>query len=300
MFVLWPLLAPTPAQADVQTRASETGVLLFWPRPCVRLNLLLGSRPEGMSEELFRSAANEAAAVWSSSRISCTKMFVSVSGSFSSSRYVENDRVNAIQFRTDFWGRNAKAIDDRVDYPRNALAITSVFANRTTGVIVDTDVEINNKGPQWGDVVANPQLLRSNNAHDLQNTLTHEFGHVVGLDHTCDGGGQSNLVDHRGQAVQSCPGPLEVQETTMAAIVEPGDVHRRTLAADDELAMCQMYPADGQPACSADGGGNSDGDSDGGCMMAASSGKQRPGAVPVIAALTGLALWWARRRRRNP
>lgn len=245
-----------PAAAYVRTLASGSGLPLTWRQPCVGLEVLVGSTPASVSSDLFRQATNEAAAAWSSSRVACTKMSVTVVASPASKGFVEADRVNKVQFLTgSFWGRTARDEVDRLPYPSNALAITSVFADRNTGQIVDTDIEINGTGPSWADLVANPDLRRSSNTHDLQNTLTHELGHVVGLDHTCDGGGQVNLTDHRGNTVPPCPGPPEVQETTMAAIVAPGDTERRSLAADDREAVCAVYPDDGKSACGSDDSG---------------------------------------------
>ena len=281
-----------PAHAYVRTRASESAVLLAWRKPCINLQFLLGSRPEGVSEELFRTAVGESAAQWSSSRLACTKMFLSVSASPSAKTFVDADRVNTVQFRSDFWGRNASKPADVVPYPFNALAITSVFADRKTGAIVDTDVEINATGPMWGDVVANPELRKSSNSHDLQNTLTHEFGHVIGLDHTCDGGGQSNLKDNAGRDVPRCPGNIDTQETTMAAIVTPGDTVRRTLAPDDQKGICEIYPADGKLACS-DGGG----DGGGGCLMAKGSRSRNGFAMTALSTLAAALLVWKSRRR---
>lgn len=278
------------ARAYVRTRASETNVELAWKRSCVNLRVLLGGRPSNVSEELFRTAVNEAAAQWSSSKLACTKMFLSTSASTSTTSFVEADTVNTVQFRSDFWGRNARKEVERLPYPQNALAITSVFANRKSGEIVDTDVEINALFAMWGDVVANPNLLRSSNTHDLQNTLTHEFGHVIGLDHTCDGGGQSNLTDNQGKTVPACPGSLDIQETTMAAIVMPGDTQRRTLAKDDQDGVCEIYPADGKLACSK-------GEDAGGCRWVPGRRSGKPAALLMMFAAVALA--WRRRKPKR-
>ena len=282
--------APGMANAYVRTRATETKVELAWKRSCINLRFLLGGRPANVSEELFRTAVNEAAAQWSSSKLACTKMFLSTSASTSTKSFVEGEKVNTVQFRSDFWGRNARLEEERLPYPQNALAITSVFANRKTGEIVDTDVEINAMFAMWGDVVANPNLLRSPNTHDLQNTLTHEFGHVVGLDHTCDGGGQSNVTDNQGKTVPTCPGSLDIQETTMAAIVMPGDTLRRSLAKDDQDGVCEIYPADGKLACSGD-------TSEGGCSWVPSPRSSTPAAL--LAGLAAAAMVWLRRKRKQ-
>jgi hypothetical protein len=281
------------AAAYVRTRASESNMELAWKCPNLKLHFLPSSAPDSVSAEYFRKAAGEAAAQWSASNLACTKMSIEVVASSQSTVFVEGDRVNYVQFRRGEgeWGRNARLAKDKVPYPANALAITSVFAERKTGVIVDTDVEINGLFAMWGDVVANPMLLKSTNTHDLQNTLTHEFGHVIGLDHTCDGGGQSNLVDNEMKRVPACPGSSAIQETTMAAIVMPGDTLRRTLAPDDQKGVCEIYPADGVPTmCTNESGG----DGGGGCNLGS---RPSHSAWGVVAALAGLAFTWRRKRR---
>jgi len=35
-----------------------------------------------------------------------------------------------------------------------------------------------------GDFVTHPELFQTN-TQDFQGAITHEFGHVIGLDHTC-------------------------------------------------------------------------------------------------------------------
>jgi len=277
------------ANAYVRTRASESTIKLAWKCPNIKLHFFPASAPENVSAEYFRKAADEAAAQWSVSKLACTKMSIEVVASSGSTALVEGDRVNNVQFRSGTWGRNARLDKDKVPYPSNALAITSVFAERTTGVIVDTDVELNAVSAMWGDVVANPMLLKSTNTHDLQNTLTHEFGHVIGLDHTCDGGGQSNLFDNEEKMVPPCPGSSEIQEATMAAIVMPGDTLRRTLAADDKKGVCEIYPADGVPTmCSNERGGGG-----GGCSVTSRRSKS---GWSAMAALAGLAFVWRRKR----
>jgi hypothetical protein len=291
VFSTWIAFDCGTSQAYVRTRSSMSNLPLAWKSPCVKLRFLLGSRPPGLTEETFRTAVGEAAAQWSSGQLACTKMVIELAASSDSKAFVDGDRVNNVQFRTDFWGRNAKDVKDRVPYPANALAITSVFAEKSTGVIVDTDVEINAMSALWGDVVANPALRKSTNTHDLQNTLTHEFGHVIGLDHTCDGGGQSNMFDNAGLKVPSCPGSAEIQETTMAAIVMPGDTLRRTLAADDQKGVCEIYAADGvPPVCPEDNGG--------GCNMSSTRTRTRSSlAWAALGSLASLAFIWRRNRR---
>src|SRR5204862_6586571 len=99
----------------------------------------------------------------------------------------------------------------------------------------------------WGDLVAG--IGASGNVQDLQNTLTHEFGHLLGLDHNCYGSAdRSRGIDQNGHAVPDCNrAPPAVQEATMYASVMRGDVARRDLSADDIDGVCAIYPATGAP-----------------------------------------------------
>jgi hypothetical protein len=127
-------------------------------------------------------------------------------------------------------------------YDPLALAVTSVFARKGDGEILDADVELNAVTFKWSDLSRNPGDV--GNVQDLQNTLTHEFGHLIGLDHTCFiAGTRPGAVDDRGQLVPSCGHASdEVKATTMFAAVIPGDLERRSLSPDDQRAVCSVYP----------------------------------------------------------
>ena len=138
------------------------------------------------------------------------------------------------------------------NYPQEALALTTVSAVISTGVIRDVDIEVNAAlDHNWADLVAHPDLAamaQTMNIHDLQNALTHEFGHLVGLDHTCHNPGTEAPLNHLGEPIPTCPtASADVQETTMFLSARPGDTHMRTLAPDDQQAVCDIYPAASDP-----------------------------------------------------
>ena len=102
---------------------------------------------------------------------------------------------------------------------------------------------------QWADVVADPQLGTS---MDLQNAITHEMGHFLGLDHTCynplSPGTTGRPIDSTGTPVPDCDvATRDVQDTTMYPSAMPGDTQKRTLAPDDRAGVCGIYPVGDAP-----------------------------------------------------
>ncbi len=121
-------------------------------------------------------------------------------------------------------------------------------ASTSSGVIRDADIEVNAFHFNWADLVAHPDLRGNGQPyHDLQNALTHEMGHLIGLDHTCYFQGPPP-IDNTGAPITDCASAsAEVLETTMFPSANPGDVDKRTLAPDDQLAVCEIYPAAEDP-----------------------------------------------------
>lgn len=130
------------------------------------------------------------------------------------------------------------------------VALTSVLYDPATGRIMDADIEVNGwDGGDAGGVMGNPPqhgwyftcypdtqpgLCNTYGQDacaymDLQNTVTHEAGHFVGLAHS------------------------PVSGATMNATTSPGDTAKRALAPDDVAGVCAIYP---QPSggCGCGGG----------------------------------------------
>ena len=107
-------------------------------------------------------------------------------------------------------GTHVVSFDQTWTHDPSLLAITHVWSN-SNHEIVHFDIEINMEDAYWtvnGDV----------NGHDLQNSLTHEFGHALGLEHSDD------------------------QEATMSATTSMGETQKRNLNEDDIAGFVNLYP----------------------------------------------------------
>jgi hypothetical protein len=229
------------------------------------------------------SAAQAAAAAWSRGASSCTNFEFQIVASDAPDAPTANDKQNNLVFRKADW-----------QYDPSALAITTVFAQQSNGLILDSDLELNAVRFKWGDLVAH--VGTQDGAEDLQNTLTHELGHVLGLEHNCFFPGNPRRgVDNNGVPVPDCnAAPPEVQASTLFASVMRGDTDRRTLEADDIAGVCAIYPAATMPAC----GSSGDNSDSGGCSAAGARPGQPADALVVLSIGLGLAVLGARRRSR--
>jgi hypothetical protein len=283
------LVASGSASAYVRTTTQE-GAALRWPTNCVTLNVHVADPPPNLTSDLFLTAARNAAMSWSHPNGSCTNLQLDIVAVNDSSAPVDKDGRNNLMFRHREWCKDPRSADEPC-YDPNALAITTVFAEQHSGLIVDTDIEINGVNFVWGDLVA--RIGTGGNAQDIQNTLTHEFGHVIGLDHNCYlpmSGQRGRPVDDMGQPVPDCSSaPAEVRLATMFAAVIKGDVQRRTLSPDDIRGVCAVYPASDGPGCVSSRGGG------GGCDCAIG---RHPRRAPVAWSLVAAALLLSRGARR--
>lgn len=108
------------------------------------------------------------------------------------------------------------------DHGSTTIAVTTTTFYRRTGEIVDADIEMNAAWFDFTDVDGPPCAQGQTVgcvATDIQNTATHEIGHMIGLNHT------------------------PVREATMFASSSRGEVHKRWLSEDDIAGICAIYPA---------------------------------------------------------
>jgi len=147
--------------------------------------------------------------------------------------------------------------------------MTTLSYKRSTGQIVDTDISLNNWKFSFSVVDPVPP-----DAIDLLNTLTHEVGHLLGLDHSVD------------------------PHATMFAVAPDGESKKRSLEEDDIAGVCDLYTPFPNIPASEDLAGGTDvagGSNNGGCRAGSKSGSS--GSLIILFA--GLALI-VRRRALSP
>lgn len=114
------------------------------------------------------------------------------------------------------------------------------------GRIVDADISLNDEGFTFSvDAIGNPDRI------DLQSSLVHELGHVLGLDHTCYTsyyGPNPMPLDHLGRSIRRCSEATSAaKESVMYPATRSGSIRRRTPSADDVVGICAIYPMEEAP-----------------------------------------------------
>ena len=290
------LTAATPAAAYVRYTLTS-GVMFKWPQSCVMLTAYPTDFETRMPLAEIMSATTGSADAWSVVSEPCTYLDIMVDyATGPSPRANPRDLQSMIIYRTMNWCKLLAngSCDTAVYYDPAALALTTVSARMSSGQITDADIEVNAFHFMWGDLVGNPPTGGGTQVHDLRNAMTHEMGHLIGLDHTCfpPGNTMPRPNDDMGQPIPDCNvASQEVIETTMFPSADSGDVDKRSLAPDDQRAVCEIYPAADDPnVCKPVVA-----DDDGGCDCGAAG--RSTAATPGAAALAVAVLIWRRRRR---
>ena len=166
---------------------------------------------------------------------------------------------NVVTWCEDSWPYEA-------EHP-SAVAITAVSYDELTGEILDADVLFNGPGFDFAVV---EDVDTCENETDVQNTMTHEAGHMLGL------------------------GEGDVRDGTMWPYTQDCELKKRTLHDDDIEGVCTLYPVEDDPGtCDSPLGGLDDCVDKGcecGCRVISNRDSPQALFIGVILMLAFLAL----------
>jgi hypothetical protein len=275
------LFAPADPVGFVRTGPTKSGHYLYWESGCIFVTPDSAGTTAISGNDEF-PIIDASIATWNNDTNTANCSYIKVVEQPAKSVEVGKDDTNVIKFRDGTWCRPAVDGDPSRCYNAAAAGITTAtFVDDATsardGAIVDADVEIN--GVNFA-ISINGTTLSMQPCHaELQNTLTHELGHLHGLEHTCLASGDPPRFNNLGQMVPMCSVTTDpvILDATMYNFQDCGETKKETLEADDQNAICTVYPVANDPKTCAPVGSGS------GCCSAGGG----PGAI-VLAFLVGL------------
>ena len=234
----------------------DPGTALFWRYRTVRVYPLYDSSGDIIDVQVAGALARSLDA-WSYAAEGCGELLLVDAGWATGGQTNldggEHDGENRIRWREDVWP---------ADMGIETLALTTLVYRRTSGEILDADIDLNGVDHQWSVLEPSPP-----GSVDVENTLTHELGHLIGLAHVAD------------------------PDATMYERSAPGELDKRSLSQDEVDAICTVYPpralSPGAPLFHSTG-------LTGGCAVR-SPGSPTPGLLSVFA----LSLLCCRARGRR-
>jgi MYXO-CTERM domain-containing protein len=236
------LFCALPARAWVRTKTNGTGLCVWWQSRGHSFQIDSQGTPDAPTADTFTAVRNSLA-TWAG--VSCSDLTFPEEPLSTSDRRVGYFQGPGItNHNLVLWRRSAcrdvvPANDPCLtqggcsnDYDcwddshgDGVIATTTTTADRQTGKILDTDIELNDAPSSGGtkftfsvvDVLPCP-TPSGTGCIDIQNTVTHEAGHTLGLDHSPD------------------------PNATMYANAPPGETSKRRLGTDDIAGICAIYP----------------------------------------------------------
>lgn len=240
--------AASPATA-YHVQESDEGLPLRWAPGEVQYHI----DPQGglpVEAPAFEAALDAAFAAWAALPETTVNLARGPDAPGGFGRYQGGYTVNAVRYEAEAW-----------EYEPDALMLTFTRYRVRDGAIIGSDILINGVGHRWhADGQPDDD---EDHALDLQNSLTHEVGHFLGLAHS-----------------------PEHPEATMYPSTVAGEQSKRRLATDDTDGIDYLYVAEALPPASSD--------QSAGCSV----GRRGTGATAMLATLL-LALAATRTRRRG-
>jgi hypothetical protein len=242
------------AFAYVRSTSPKSGKPFVWLVGC------LSVKPDGrgsqdLSLDVIDQTLSKSVSNWTSRTDKCTNLRLAALPADVPLETVADGQPSVV-FRDKVWARPGGMPHDP-----NAIGLTTVFHLSDPGqpddaTILDADIELN--GVNWTFVTepsTTPSRAGTFGVADLENTLTHELGHVQGLAHTCwDHLTDVPPLDNNGKPILDCNDPALPAYITNATMYPysqtEGETSKRTLTQDDINGICQVYSSTAPlPAC---------------------------------------------------
>jgi len=283
----------------VRTGPTKAGKYLKWESGCVFVTIDDAGTTAINGDEEF-AVIDASINTWNNATNTPTCSYLTVVNAGRQAHEVGNDKVNMIKFRDTQWCRPAIGDDPMRCYASAAAGITTATyvddaKSMRDGAILDADIELN--GVNFAISVNGVTNSRQGCKSELQNTLTHELGHLHGLEHPCLATNDPPRKDDMGNDVPGCDDLSAVPEPRRSAILNAtmynfqqcGEATKESLSPDDIRAICEIYPiADDPGEC------NPVKKPGAGCCSASVA----PGGSFLLAGMTALLL--LRRRKSSP
>ncbi len=193
-------------------KETRTSAHIHWDAGSVVYSINAASSSD-LSFEQARDAVQRSFGAWSDQPGSALKMVYggeTASANYGYERGGQNE--NLVMWAEDDWA-----------FGSEVLAITLTTFSVNNGKLLDADIVINGVDFKWA-------TDGSADRHDLANTLTHEVGHFIGLDHS----------DH--------------EDATMFPSAPSGELQKRDLSHDDMAGLLSLYGTGELPITGGDPG----------------------------------------------
>ena len=245
--ILWPPApARRPADAELMCVDDDSDLCVLWPgREYVyHLDAAGSSRTPGDTEF---AAIEAAVASWRALSATCSDYVFTRGADVQDPRVGYDtrgtDNQNVITFResdcNEVVPAGAPCLEAKTcantykcwEHGNFIIGLTTTTYSKRTGYILDADIELNaareGHGYLFTTVDSPPCGWNDSGAPcvsaDVQNTMTHELGHVVGLDH---------VFSREAIGLGS----------TMEPSAPPGETHKRVIDAGSAEGFCSIYP----------------------------------------------------------
>ena len=299
-------LSSSSASAFVRSRTS-TGTPVFWASGCVFVTPDSGGTAD-LPGDMVTATIQKSLANWQTPTASCSYLKLTLETAVALEAHY--DGINTVKFRSDRWCHPDDTMSHDQCYSPNAAAITTAYfidkaGDKNDGELLDADIELNDINFTFE--ILNPSATApraGTSVADLENTLTHELGHLQGLDHTCaDAATPANETDDTGNAPPPCDNldslsadaRMKIETATMYNSAVPGDTSKRSIETDDKNGICAIYPTAKDPkTCAAVN--LTTVTKTAGCSFVATDGRA-PIGLAIFLSVVGGFLWLTRLRR---